>query len=205
MRPILSPLIIAFIATLFLLPGCARKPDLTEEINFALAGTLTALPTSTPHTTITPSPSLETLAGLFCEYQFCLGHPSHVAFFDVNAQRNPASPNSYNQGILAAYDVDLFIEVIWQSALPTSDPQTMLDLILEEGVDSRDGSLDVILAGDLNVFYTALSTTATPLLPNGGAAAWICGDRAFAWKVYTTGEARSETLLEQALLRFRCN
>ena len=188
-----------------ILSGCVTKPDLSQEIDKAIAGTLTALPTPAPGASTTPSPFPDSLAGLFCEYQFCMGHPGHVAFFDVNAQRNPASPNSYDQGILAAYDANMFIEVIWQLALSNSDPQAMLELVLEEGVDIRDGSLDVILVRDLNVFFTALSTTATPLLPNGGAAAWVCGDRAFAWKVYTTGEMRSETLLEDALRRFRCN
>jgi hypothetical protein len=205
MRSLPIFLTITSITLLLSLSGCGSKPDLTLEINNAVAGTLTALPTTTPDASITPTLGPEPLEGLFCEYQFCMGHPGHVTFFDVNAQRNPASPNSYTQGILAAYDANVFIEVIWQSALSNPDPQAILELVLEEGVDVRDGSLDVMLVRDLNVFYTALNTTATPMLPNGGAAAWTCGDRAFAWKVYTTSDLSSKTLLEDALSKFRCN
>jgi hypothetical protein len=41
-------------------------------------------------------------------------------------------------------------------------------------------------------------------LPYGGAAAWTCGGRAFAWKAYTPQPDLAKNLLEEALGRFRC-
>lgn len=192
-------------AAVLLLPfafGCLPTPDNAEEVRNAVAGTLTARPLPTQPTP--PSSTPPPLAGLFCEYRFCIGHPVEAAYFDVNAQRDPSSPNSYSQGILAAYNTNFFIEVIWQSASGNTNPQAMLDLVLEDGVDTMEGSLDVRLRGDLDIYTIAIRTTATPRLPSGSAAAWTCGDRAFAWKAYTSQETNSESLLEEALLRFRC-
>jgi hypothetical protein len=81
----------------------------------------------------------------------------------------------------------------------------MLDLILDTKVDTRNGNLDPLLIGDLNVLYIPITTNATPVLPNGGAAAWICGTRAFAWKAYTPQPDLSKNLLIEALQNFRCN
>ena len=144
------------------------------------------------------------LSGLFCEYQFCIGHPPEVAFFDVSAQRNPAAPSDYSQGLLAAYNANLFLEILWQHAPGTSDPTFLLNLILEEGVDTRVGNMDVKLIHDMNVVYTPITTTATDVLPNGGAAAWTCGERVFAWKVYTPQDGQAASLFDEAIKRFRC-
>ena len=81
------------------------------------------------------------LVGLFCEYQFCVGHPVDMAFFDVSAQNNTAAPSTYSQGLLASYNGNLFIQMVWQLAPGSADPQFMLDLILDE-VDIRVGSPD---------------------------------------------------------------
>jgi len=55
----------------------------------------------------------------------------------------------------------------------------------------------VKLIRDMNVVYTPITSTATPLLPFGGSGAWICGDRAFAWKVYTADESSASALFEK--------
>jgi hypothetical protein len=134
-----------------------------------------------------------------------MGHPQDMAFFDVSAQQNAGAPSSYTQGILASYNANLFIQMIWQISPGTADPQFLLELILDEGIDTRVGNLDVKLIRDMNVIYTAITTTATPVLPFGGAAAWTCGERVFAWKVYTPDEASPGGLFETALARFNCN
>lgn len=91
---------------LFLLAACAPKatPDPNAQIRQAVAATLAAIPTVTPipPPTSYPSPTPFSLIGLFCEYQFCVGHPVDMAFFDVSAQQNPAAPSSYGQGLIAA-------------------------------------------------------------------------------------------------------
>jgi len=145
------------------------------------------------------------LKGLFCEYQFCIGHPIEMAFYDVSAvTSNQGSPNTYQNGLMAAYNGNLLIQLMWQLAPGSSDPQFMLDLILDD-VDTRVGTLDVKLIRDMNVIYIPITSIATPVLPFGAAGAWICGDRAFAWKVYSPQAENTQALFDMALDRFKCN
>ena len=127
-----------------------------------------------------------------------------MAYFDVSAQQNPAAPSSYGQGMIAALNANLFIQVIWQAAPGASDPQFMLDLILDDEIDTRQGNLEVKLIRNMNVMYTAITSSATTLLPFGGSGAWICGDRAFAWKVYSPQAGPPAALFEEMLSRFTC-
>jgi hypothetical protein len=201
-----------FILLLIILTSCS-VPSKTQTPNLpvedAVATTLAGIKANTPVVVETLVPiSTATpfdLKGLFCEYQFCIGHPLDMAFYDVSAQQNKATPSTYSQGILAAFNANLFIQVIWQIAPGVSDPQFLLDTILESGVDSRVGGPEVKLVRNMNVIYTPIATTATSVLPNGGAAAWICGDRAFAWKVYTPDQSSPSGLFDEALSRFNCN
>ncbi len=196
-----------FAVFLIILSACTPKADPDIQIQVAVASTLAAIPTNTsePIPTPYPSPTPFDLRGLFCEYQFCVGHPIDMAFYDVSAQQNPAAPSSYSQGLLAAFNGNLFIQMIWQLAPGAADPQFMLDLVLDEGIDTRVGNLDVKLIRDMNVIYTPVTSTATPLLPYGGAAAWTCGDRVFAWKAYAPDETSAPALFDSALTRFTCN
>jgi len=164
--------------------------------------------TASPMPTLIPSPTPFNLKGLFCEYQFCLGHPDDVPFYDVQAiNTNQANPSNYSGGILAGHNSNftLFMQVIWQSAAGTADPQYMIDLILEDGLDTRVGNVDVKLIRDMNLYYTAITSTVTPVLPFGAAGAWICGDRAFAWKVYSPQAENTQGLFDSAFERFSCN
>lgn len=189
--------------------SCAPKPDPAAQIRQIVAATLAAMPKGTaipPPTLIPPIPSATPfdLAGLFCEYQFCIGHPVDMAFFDVSAQKNVGAPSTYTQGIIASYNANLFIEIIWQTSPGTSDPRFLLDLILDDGLDTSVGTPEVKLIRDMNVVYTPITTSATTVLPFGGAAAWTCGDRVFAWKAYTPDEASPAGLFDTALSRFVC-
>ncbi|HJS18540.1 MAG TPA: hypothetical protein VJ785_07315 [Anaerolineales bacterium] len=128
-----------------------------------------------------------------------------VAFYDVNAQQNIGSPSTYSQGILAAFNANLFLQMMWQIAPGAEDPQFLLDMIVDPQTDTRVGSLEVKRIRDMNVMYTPITSTASPSLPFGGAAAWTCGDRVFAWKAYTPDDASAPGLFEEALARFNCN
>lgn len=199
--------IFLFLILLALLSACKPKTTSTDSaIGVAVAGTLAALPQPTIPPTYTPypitTPHAPPLEGLFCEYQFCIGHPPDIAHFDARKAENPSV---YGEGMLASYSPDIFTLVVWQLNRGSDDPQFMLNLILEEGLDTRRGTLDVNLLGDITTFYTALNTTATDVLPAGGAAAWICGDRAFGWKVYTASEEIAQQLFKEAMSKFRCN
>ncbi len=192
---------------LLIVTACAPKPNPEIAIQVAVDSTLAAIPTATsaPLPTPFPSPTAFNLKGLFCEYQFCIGHPDDMAFFDVSAQKNPASPSTYSQGLLASFNGNLFLQLIWQLSPGSSDPSFMLDLVLDKNVDTRVGNSTVQLIHDMNVVYTPITTTATPVLPYGAAGAWICGERAFAWKVYSPQAESTQALFNAALDRFTCN
>jgi hypothetical protein len=194
--------------SLLLISACApRTPDPDLQIRAAVAATLSAIPTPTraPLATAFPSPTPFDLVGLFCEYQFCIGHPPEMAFFDVSAQQNPASPSNYTQGILATYSSNLFIQVMWQLSPGSKDSQFLLDLLLDDQADARVGTIDAKLIHDMNVLYTPITSTASALLPYGSAGSWNCGDRVFAWKVYTPDNTSGEALFNNAVNRFSCN
>jgi len=194
------------ILLLIILSACAPKSDPTLQINQAVAATITAMPvpTSIPISTPLPTPTPFDLKGLFCEYQFCIGHPVDMAFFDVSAKNNTAAPSTYSQGLVATFSGNLFIQMIWQLSPGSADPQFMLDLILDD-VDTRAGDLNVRLIRNMNVIYVPITSTATPVLPFGGVGAWICGDRAFAWKIYSPDANNGLELFDSAFERFRCN
>lgn len=199
-----------FLILLFILTACGRRtPDPSILIDQAVAATLAARPAPTadarPIPTPYPTPTAFDLRGLFCEYQFCMGHPTDMAFFDVSAQQNAGAPSTYTQGILASYNANLFMQMMWQISPGTADPQFLLDLILDDGIDAATGNLEVKLIRNMNVVYTPITTTATAVLPFGGAAAWTCGERVFAWKAYTPDEASAAGLFESSFARFNCN
>jgi hypothetical protein len=200
------PLLFLFI---FIVTACGPKPDPEAQIRQIVAATLAAIPkaTASPPPTSIPIPTATPfdLAGLFCEYQFCIGHPVEMAFYDVSAvNSNQANPSTYQTGLMAAYSGTLLLQLIWQFSPGTSDPRFLLDLILEDGLDTSVGTPEVKLIRDMNVVYTPITTTATTVLPFGGAAAWTCGDRVFAWKAYTPDEASAAGLFDTALSRFGC-
>lgn len=183
-----------------------RRPSQEILIRQAVAATLASIPTPTRASIPTPlpSPTPFSLAGLFCEYQFCIGHPQDMAFFDVSAQRNPGAPSTYGQGILAAYNANLFIQILWQTAPGTGDARFLMDLILDQQYDTRTAEPAASMIRDMNTLYAPITTKATPVLPYGAVAAWNCGDRAFAWKVYTPDTDTAQALFSDAINRFVC-
>ena len=200
---LITPLLLG---TLFLAACGPKAPSPELQIRQAVAGTLSAIPTPTRGSIPTPfpTPTAFSLVGLFCEYQFCIAHPQDMAFFDVSAQRNPGAPSTYAQGILAAYNANLFIQLLWQTAPGATDPQFMLDLILDKDFDTPSGQKTPGLVRDMNTVFQLIQTTASPVLPFGAAAAWTCGGRAFAWKVYTPDTGSGQALFNDALSRFSC-
>lgn len=194
--------------SLLVITGCGpSQADQNVQIQIAVLQTVAAIPTYTPYprAPIPPTPTPIGLAGLFCEYQFCIGHPTDIAFYDISAvQSNQASPSNYSKGNLAAYNVpNLVILLLWQEVPSgTTDPQFMLDLILSDGLGTRNGNLEAQRVGALNVSYVQIITTTN--LPNGIAAAWICGGRAFAWKGLTQAQDVANNLLLDAIRRFQC-
>ena len=194
---------------LFLLASCAPKtvtPDPNFLISQSVAATLAAIPTVTPAIPPTPypTPTAISLSGLYCEYQFCIGHPAGMAFYDHLATLNLSDPSTYNKGFLYSYQIpNMIISLIWLQAPGTSDPKFLLDTILDDQADTQTGNLDVKLIHNMNVIYTPITTTISEVA-FGSAGAWTCGDRVFAWKVYTSQAETAASLFEEALARFTC-
>lgn len=196
---------IFLLSVLLILTACApQTPTPGMSVDEAVAVYLTSQPPVPPQPTYTPyptyTPAAPALIGLFCEYQFCIGHPADTVLFDV---RDAQDPSLYNDGMLAAYRPDYFNLLIWQPANGSDDPQFMFDIVLDANVDAREGTLDVSTVGDLTVFYTAISNGSA--ISSGGAAAWICGDRAFGWKVYAESNEIAHNFFNEAISKFRCN
>ncbi len=192
----------------YALAACGLLPPSAEGLQVSVQETIAALPTA--EVTATPSaaaPTPVSLKGLFCEYEFCIGHPAGMAFFDVVAKQDPLSPkaSAFDNGILAANNSSLFLELRWQPAPTGSDGQFMLDTVMDSQVDARAGNVQPILVGRLNVFYVPITSTASASLPDGGAAAWVCGERAFGWKAYAMQPDLAKSLLTDALQVFRCD
>ncbi len=209
MKKILLPLLViaSLVLGIFLLSSCGADQEARDQVRIqaAVAATLANMPTQTPYPTqqiiIPPTPL--PLNGLFCEYGFCIGHPSDLYMVDAQILRNAAAPSTRSQGILFAYNPGLFMQVIWSVSGPSYDYGVSQKLILEE-TDQISGDLEVLLIGRFNVYYQPIGPTASDLLPHGAVASWQCGGRDFAWKVYTPEEGLAAGLLQESLARFRC-
>ncbi len=188
------------------LTACAPKdagPSLNSQIAAAVAATLAAIPTNTPYPAPTPypTPTAMSLDGLFCGYGFCIGHPDYLYPFDLNAA-NTRVPSDYASGKLVGYTSDLLLLVVWQA--DASDLQYMLGVVAQASGGALTGTMDIRLVGPYNVFYQPVQPPPDSTLSYGGAAAWGCGERAFAWLVYTAQDATAPGLLDSALSRFTC-
>ncbi len=183
-------------------------PAANGRFQLAVQETIAALPTDTPDTIpSTPAPTVIPLRGLFCEYEFCIGHPAGMAFFDVVAKENSlsATASTFDSGDLAADNSSLFLEVKWQPAPGGSDGQFMLDVIMDPQLDKRSADVQPLLVRNLDVFFVPIASSASATLPYGGAAGWVCGSRGFAWKAYATQPDLAKSLLTDALQVFRCD
>jgi hypothetical protein len=163
-----------------------------------------AVPTATPYPTYTLYPTAD-LSGLYCEYDFCIGHPPEIPFFDLEvANQALTERSSYAQGNLIGFDHQLYLFLIWSQLPGEFDPAAMIDRVLLD--DSAQSTTFSESLGGRTVTYVALASTPSPdVLPHGLAAAWRCADRAFGWKAYVHQEDQASDLLHQALARFACS
>src|SRR5215204_5450385 len=120
---------------LLILTACNLGPKATPtlQVQDAVATTLASIPTNAPRPipTIFPTATPFSLTGLFCEYQFCIGHPADMAFYDVSAvTSNQGTPSTYQIGLMASYSGGLVLQLMWQYSPGTSDPSFLLDLII---------------------------------------------------------------------------
>lgn len=204
MRPIV---LLAFTAVLY--AGCGRQAPVPQAvIQYAVHETMQALTTSTPQPFPSPNPSVTAvpLQGIFCEYEFCIGHPKGLALFDVVAKQNPSSPevSQYEAGKLATYGSTIFIQLVWKTAPANSEPEHLLDLVIDDSVDMRSGQPEALTVTSSSASIVPLETNATELLPYGVAAAWVCGGRGFVWKAYSNQAKFPRQLMVEALQVFRC-
>lgn len=195
-----------WIVTALIVSGCSQNstPSPEAQIRAAVAATLASYPTSTPYPvpTMAPTQTPHSLEGIFCEYGFCIGHPQDIYLMDQGSTRQPPVPSTYSYGILFSYSQNIFIEMAWTTSAPIFDPQQIMHIILEEK-EAMQGSLDAQLISGINVYSQPISTVSSAL-PFGVIAAWQCGGRDFAWKVYTPADGLASGILKQSLDNFRC-
>lgn len=205
MRRVLSWTLTLPLLSALLFGGCRAKqqPDLAQEIANAVVGTLSAIPTPTLAPTITPHPT-PALSGLFCEYQFCIGHPADVPLFDAKRETNAAEFSTYGGGRLAGYRDDLFIIVAWVTSSGPWDPGGTMKVLQDEFGSPANGDYRIDLLGDLNVSFQPVAPPANSVFTGGLSANWRCADRDFVWMAFSTHEGAPATLLTEALAKFRC-
>jgi hypothetical protein len=191
--------------SLLLLGACRPKqqPDLAKEITNAVVGTLSAIPTPTLAPRVTPYPT-QALAGLFCEYEFCIGHPADVPLFDARRETNAAEFSTYGGGRLAGYRDDLFIIVAWVASSGPWDPGGMMKVLQDEFGSPANGDYRIDLMGDLNVSFQPVAAPPNSVFTSGLSANWRCADRDFVWMAFSTHDGAPATLLTEALAKFRC-
>ena len=190
-----------------LLNACSSAtatPDPAILVRQAVKATLAAIPTMTamPSPTSAPTSTPVSISNLFCEYNFCIGHPQDIYMIDQGSTHQPPVASSYTNGIIFGYSSNLFVELNWTTSAASYNPQTSLRSILT-GSESLQGAADTISAGSISAATQSI-TTVTPLLPYGLVAAWQCGDRDFIWKIYTPEDGTAAGLLKQALEKFKC-
>jgi len=199
----LGLLSLALAAAGFVIPQSAPQVSEQTRIEEAVAPTLASIPSPAPSATtqILPSATPFSLKGLYCQYEFCIGHPQDLYLLDQGATRQPPIPSTYGYGILFSYNQSIFLQIAWTLSGPTFDPQTTMRFIKEEN-EEFSGAMQAKLMGKYNVYYNAITNPTT--LPAGGIAAWQCGGRDFVWKVYTPQDGAALGLLQQAIEKFRC-
>ena len=208
MRRILISLLLTIPLSFVLLGGCrpkqAAQPDLSALINSSVAATIAAMPqpTAAPMPTAVPS---EGLAGLFCEYEYCIGHPTDVPLFDAKRESNAAEFSTYGAGRVAGYRQDLFLLVAWVGSAGAWDPGGVMKVLQDEFGVSPSVDYKIDLIQQLNVGYQPITPPANSVFTGGLSAAWRCGDRDFIWMAFTTTENQGPALLNDALAKFRCN
>ncbi len=198
-------IILIMLACLLLTSGCSlwQTPDPTLQIQLAVAQTMQAQPTGTPSPTpiVFPTATPESLAGLFCEYQFCIGHPNYMSFSDLNDR---TSPSNYGTGKIFAFQQGLALLLTWTQSIGNEDPQSTLQAVMSSRGDTSTGTVNVQLIGNLSVTYLPITPPTQAALAYGGIATWVCGDRVFVWEAYTAQDGQAAALLLQAVQRFRC-
>jgi hypothetical protein len=198
--------ITALLLGIFLI-GCAPKSqDLSQEINVGIIGTLAARPISATPTLQpfpTPFPTPE-ISGLFCEYSFCVGHPTDLPFFDIISEKNPAQHSSYGSGKVAGFRDNLFIIFAWVQSTGTWDAQGLMKVMSEEFGDLQPGEMKIDLIGDLNVAQQPVKGPASSIFTSGTLASWRCADRDFVWLAFSVTDGETPLLLADALRKFKC-
>ncbi len=189
-------------------PQTPAPVDEAARVQAAAAATLTAPPPPScpPSPTPPAAPSTPTpdLTNLFCQYEFCLGHPTETYLFDALVIREEHTASNYAYGLLMTYQANLFIQFNWSLLAGEPDPYAMLAVTAGDDIVDMDNLQVDSLSGWIVTYAPLLKTASPNVLPYGLVASWSCGDREFGWKAYTAAENQALPLLNAALERFHC-
>lgn len=210
----LSMIVLLLGITAALVAGCGSKPEPTATP----APTYTPYPEPTPYPTYTPNPTatpypeptpyptytpypepepqLPDLTNLFCEYEFCIGHPTEAHLTDIQA---PEEWNTYRNGVVMGVSATGILAVEWHIRTRT---EWNLENEIDEMIDKDTPLADVTeeMMGQYSVAYRPFQTTDK----YGVAGAWYCGERGFKAMVLVDDEDEGLDMLRQAMEAFTC-
>jgi len=165
----------------------------------------TAYPTFTPYPTHTPYPSqVLDISNLFCEYDFCIGHPATLYLTDPSGIDQVDEWNTYGFGILVGVNGTLMM-LEWDASTEAEwDAQFEIeDMLSNEDVIRGDATEEMI--GDFKVTYAEYEyMDLSRLRPYGVVAAWFCSNRGFVLDISTQREGIATDLVKQSIERFTC-
>lgn len=209
--------------------GCTvSEEELANQVAVSVAETAAAIPTVTPYPTLTPFPPLSTatpyptltpfpeptayptftpfptrnLADLFCEYDFCIGHPTEAYLVDMDA---PDEWSSYKAGSVFGIEDDTVMGVSWeiQTEARWDIEAEVLDFIGEN--QAIQGEVVQETIGDTLIAYASFNDLdPNEKRPYRLAAAWYCGNRGFVAMFVSDKDGFVIDLMRQALESFMC-
>lgn len=197
--------ILYFCLAILLLSACGpSQQEINDQIAFSVVATISAIPSSTPFPTPTPYPTLKPqlpdLTDLFCEYEFCIGHPPGAYLVDLDAPDEWSSHRS--GGVIGFEDEIMFVYWITSSEANWNPTNEVDELLGGDEVAQSDFVEETM--GDFTVIYQTYSDPSSNVAPYGVNAAWYCGNRGFTALIEAKREERALELLRASISSFIC-
>jgi len=186
-------------------PTDTPSPEPTAYPTYTPYPEPTAYPTFTPYPTHTPYPSqILDISNLFCEYDFCIGHPATLYLTDPSGIDQVDEWNIYGFGILVGVN-DILMILEWDASTEAEwDAKFEIEDMLADGEVIR-GDVNEETVGDFMVTYVEYEhMDPSTMRPYGVAAAWFCGNRGFLLDISTQREGKAMDLAKQSIERFTC-
>lgn len=163
-------------------------------------------PTYTPYPTYTPFPEqkpvITDIDDLYCDFGFCIGHPTGAYLTDVDA---PDEWSEYESGVLIGVNTTgSWMGMDWEKVGKSEWQLEEQALDVANNLGEAQGDARIETVGNFDVALVSSFDSEDEDLPYGSNAAWHCGDRGFRASVFAKSESLPEVLLLEAIARFTC-